>query len=745
MKLAIRNASNRITNKGQSSPAKKFKSHTQDELKVSANATRKAKNHGQRVIAMLYCIGILAIGLSITLYCTSPHRTAENEQAFVWFFISMYLSSIVGMLYILFYVYRNRHASIEAIQKGNLSASRILFSMRGEPVSLYLRIGLCIFAIMAIVFSVCRAYEVTSVYKEFDGIITYTASKILFVIVQTIFLLLLHRLVFLANVRLFSFILLHLLTVNLCIWVESAIEKISHNMATEYTGGNITKVKQKYTIKATGYFLPAIPEYCAIAAAVIYEITQRIGQLKQLEADHEHSDASEEKHDDKKGYINVAIGIVISIIILVITLVLETTGKSIDQYRKIVHLSEISVIHIISLGLSFTGIAFVRKLKFSVNFAKNALDEKLLLVTFFLTVTFFAASIVLCIAYLSIGNVNSKMTAILAAHLTSILLELMQVIVQTYFIHDMFYRCCHHEVYQQTKPGRAVIIILSALNFSLWMIYSFQVKNNSILFKQNAEAVEASGLQGLTIFIRVVLPMVMLFRYHSSVCLAISVVRIYEDEVARYESMLRWVKQGTTREFLQKQSFDFRHIWETGESSLLNTTKDVQLSSEDPIEGKLTKLDGTPKQITSKSEGHGGRRNTEFTLEVARTRLAAIEENHRLTEQKLKQQRESERSLGKCSPSVKTKIPYPKNKDVESRATVDNSLIEENQLTSQRPRRDTKMNWEVARMRVAASEASHRNTEIRLKQQHLKGNGHLNDSDQKQTAPVVVDALATAL
>ncbi|KAF5403295.1 hypothetical protein PHET_03303 [Paragonimus heterotremus] len=694
---------------------------------------------------MLYCIGILAIGLSLTLYCTSPHRTAENEQAFVWFFISMYLSSIVGMLYILFYIYRNRHASIEAIQKGDLSASRILFSMRGEPVSLYLRIGLCIFAIMAIVFSVCRAYEVTRVYKEFDGVITYTASKILFVIVQTIFLLLLHRLVFLANVRLFSFILLHLLTVNLCIWVESAIEKISHNMATEYTGGNVTKVKQKYTIKPTGYFLPAIPEYCAIAAAVIYEITQRIGQLKQLEADHEHSDASGEKHENKKGYINIALGVVISIIILTIILVLETTGKSIDQYRKIVHLSEISVIHVISLGLSLAGIIFVRKLKFSVNFAKNALDEKLLLVTFFLTVTFLTASTVLCIAYLSIGNLNSKMTAIFAAHLTSILLELMQVIVQTYFIHDMFYRCCHHEVYQQTKPGRAVIIILSAMNFSLWMIYSFQVKNNSILFKQSAESVEASGLQGLTIFIRVVLPMVMLFRYHSSVCLAISVVRIYEDEVARYESMLRWVKQGTTREFLQKQSFDLRRIWETGDSTLPNTTKEIPLSFEDPTEGNLNKSNGTFKQTTITDERHSGRRNTEFTLEVARTRLAAIEENHRLTEQKLRQQRETERSFGKYAPNVKTKPPYAKDKDVESRATLDNSSMEENQLTLQRPRRDTKMNWEVARMRVAASEASHRITEIRLQQQHLKDIENLNDSDRKKTAPLVVDALATTL
>lgn len=55
----------------------------------------------------------------------------------------MYVTSVAGMIYMLWYVAHNRHATIEAIERGDLSATRILFSMRGEPVSLYLRIAIC--------------------------------------------------------------------------------------------------------------------------------------------------------------------------------------------------------------------------------------------------------------------------------------------------------------------------------------------------------------------------------------------------------------------------------------------------------------------------------------------------------------------------------------------------------------------------------------------------------------------------
>ncbi|KAA3682005.1 uncharacterized protein DEA37_0000802 [Paragonimus westermani] len=105
----------------------------------------------------------------------------------------MYTTSVAVMFYILFYLYRNRLASMEAVKQGHVSASRILFSKRGESVSPYLRIGLCMFASMSIVFSVCRALQVVSLDNQLGRIAPYTVSRISFYIAQTVFLLLLHR------------------------------------------------------------------------------------------------------------------------------------------------------------------------------------------------------------------------------------------------------------------------------------------------------------------------------------------------------------------------------------------------------------------------------------------------------------------------------------------------------------------------------------------------------------------------
>lgn len=603
---------------------------------------------------------MMSIGLAVSLYCTGS-RTAELEHAFVWFFTVMYLTSIIGMLYLLAYIFHHRNASLEAVEKGDMTASKILFSMRGEPVSLYLRIGLCIFAVLAIAFATCRAKEISVYHDEYEKIIPYTTCKVLFFIVQPIFLLVLHRLVVLTNVHLFSFILLHLLTMNLCIWVESAVEKISRAMPGEHSITHSTPTVHHLDTTTTGYFLPAIPEYCAIAVAVIYEMSQRIGQVKQIEAHHHHIKKKPRRYRGRI-YTSLIFSIILFVFVLMVILFLENAGKVIDHFRTIVHLSEISTIHIFALVLSIAGMVHVKRLKFSVNFAKNNLDEKLLMVTFFLTVNFFVVESTMCIFYLINESLEKEKMIFMGARLASAMLELVQVIVQTYFIHDMFYRCCHHESYQRSKPGRAIIVILAALNFALWMIYSFQVKHNDVLFREGARRLEAAGLQGSHMFIIVALPMVMLFRYHSSVCLAISFVRIYEDEVTRYESMLRWMKQGTSGEILQNNPLNLQEMW--------HTCDDIT-----PMLREYARANGTTRTP---------------------------------------------------SPRQRSPVPDERAESISvTNETVNvgelESIQEETEpATFPISRRDTQANWELARMRLAAAEVGHRKIELKLRQQRIK-------------------------
>ncbi|KAF7262267.1 hypothetical protein EG68_00439 [Paragonimus skrjabini miyazakii] len=597
------------------------------------------------------------------------------------------------MFYILFYLYRNRLASMEAVEQGHLSASRILFSKRGESVSLYLRIGLCrfstvihytkpvefihelsirfipftvnnwpraMFASMSIVFSVYRALQVVSIDVQIGRIAPYTASRISFYIVQTIFLLLLHRLVVLAKLLWFRFLLLHLLTVNLCIWMDSAIEKVSKTADFPHESDVNQTILPKHhpAVKATNYCLPAVSEYCAIAAAIIYEMTLRIGQAKQIQntsrtpEHYEHRWTMQQK-------CGMGFALAICICILAVILFLETAGERIDQIRTIIHLVEMGFIHLTALSLCVIGIRLVRPLKFTVNFAKNSIDEKLLLVTFFIKIQFLIASIVLCILYLSHEMPNREAVVLMSAQLAGIVAELFQVVVQTYFIHDMFYRCCHHECFQRDKPGRSSIILLAAFNFSLWMIYSFQMKNNDVLFTKNVEPLDLTGVQGLHIFISVTLPMTMLYRYHSSVCLAVCAVRIYEDEVERYESMLRWVKQGTIKDFLHKQSINLRHPFiKAVEGVSLLQSHDVsvpvharKMHEESPYEPQqsVPKCGGNHAGYSEGSDigsqtdlekfeqnRNRGRRDTTVNMEMARVRVVASEVAHRMIESKLR-------------------------------------------------------------------------------------------------------------
>ncbi|CAL8089967.1 unnamed protein product [Calicophoron daubneyi] len=538
---------------------------------------------------------------------------------------------------------------------------------------------------MSIVYSVCRAYEVISMDNPATPVLVFTSSRILFFIVQPIFFLLFHKLVILAYPHLFSAVLLHMLAANLCSWVDTAVEKISLAISATLPSKNLSYEEVAYRLKATTYFLPAVPEYCAIAAAIAYELSQRIGQIQQIIA-HHHEHEETENEAPLKRHAGLIFGCVLGLFVLGLIFFLETIGHGADSYRSILHLSEITTLHTVALGMSIIGLVLLKRLKFSVSFTQNGLDENLLLITFFLTVNFFMASIVLCGGYLYSGILNEEESSYYSAELASVALELVQVIVQTYFIHDSFYRCCHDEHYRKTKPGRIVIALLSAVNFSLWMIYSFQVKHNDVIFRFESKLHDSVHQQGLHIFIMVVLPMVMLFRYHSSVCLAMAFTRIYEDEVTRYELMLRWVKKDTSKGFLQTQNTCFGTSWGTGKvgqpelecpsdmpglQTRANSFPGNDSKSDiawDRVDSRSTRTNSLiPVSKTNESSfftgavtSHhleGGRRGTSANIEMAHIRLAASEFDYRMTERKWRQHKIKEKkALGRFGGNLKRKV-----------------------------------------------------------------------------------------
>lgn len=58
-----------------------------------------------------------------------------------------------------------------------------------------------------------------------------------------------------------------------------------------------------------------------------------------------------------------------------------------------------------------------------------------------------------------------------------ILAQLLQIMIQTPFIIDGLRRCSNASILRKTKPGREMITFLTIANVSLWLYYTFSVKN----------------------------------------------------------------------------------------------------------------------------------------------------------------------------------------------------------------------------------------------------------------------------
>ncbi|KAF6778337.1 hypothetical protein AHF37_01859 [Paragonimus kellicotti] len=174
--------------------------------------------------------------------------------------------------------------------------------------------------------------------------------------------------------------------------------------------------------------------------------------------------------------------------------------------------------------------------------------------------------------------------------------------------------------------------------------------------------------------------MTMLFRYHSSVCLAICSVRIYEDEVTRYECVLRRIKKDTITTFVQNNLCGPLNLWklldgvrQQSRHGFFKTqphlTPICQLAIRkcSSVENIRTSHDMDCLQTTQVDS----RQDTITNLEMARIRVIATEVNHRILGFKLIQSREEQRPHNKdisgTSNQIFGKSNYNLSSDKEAR------------------------------------------------------------------------------
>lgn len=96
------------------------------------------------------------------------------------------------------------------------------------------------------------------------------------------------------------------------------------------------------------------------------------------------------------------------------------------------------------------------------------------------------------------------------------IIVMIEVLVQTNFIIDGMRRCSESQYWRFKKPGRELITFAILLNITYWIVATFETKS----VEQYKTEIEYYGPLPYMFISHTTLPVMLFYRYHSSVCLA---------------------------------------------------------------------------------------------------------------------------------------------------------------------------------------------------------------------------------
>uniref|UniRef100_A0A5K3EXZ8 Otopetrin n=1 Tax=Mesocestoides corti TaxID=53468 RepID=A0A5K3EXZ8_MESCO len=340
------------------------------------------------------------------------------------------------------------------------------------------------------------------------------------------------------------------------------------------------------------YLLPAVSEYCLLSVALIYEITVRIGQPSYIELEDEEETEGGASHDGegtKSGHtsdgenptvetanhtahktkqlpaftkrsfsrvlstciVKVKVGvsrcgtniksgywapllIVVAVSVLTIVTGVSPGTSKIMAWKCAVLFSEEMFLNCMGIFVTLASFFKVRRLKFTIAPRQSVIDEFVLYIAFFFSANYLVATVALTSYFNRVEN--SPYKDLLMGRLALNMLELIEVILQTYLIQDCFRRCSEEASQQRIKPGRQMIAVLLGINLASWVVKSFQLKEADILYNMtNDNGDIAYGW----VLIAITMPVFLFYRYHCTVCLSQAFTMLYEDETRRFEALWR--------------------------------------------------------------------------------------------------------------------------------------------------------------------------------------------------------------
>lgn len=114
------------------------------------------------------------------------------------------------------------------------------------------------------------------------------------------------------------------------------------------------------------------------------------------------------------------------------------------------------------------------------------------------------------------GNDSSQIDHFKLINVALNIIVMIEVLVQTNFIIDGMRRCSESRYLRFKKPGRELITFAILLNITYWIVATFETKS----VEQYKPEIEYYGPLPYMFISHTTLPVMLFYRYHSSVCLA---------------------------------------------------------------------------------------------------------------------------------------------------------------------------------------------------------------------------------
>ena len=253
------------------------------------------------------------------------------------------------------------------------------------------------------------------------------------------------------------------------------------------------------------FLFPCTIEYSLIAAAVVYKMYCSVGDLAE---DQELVCTNDRAPSCHKAHRGLFIGLFVFVLTLIsISFFYVYQVKDSNIAANIFYASEIILLFMGVLAV-FLGFIRMRNLHFGGN--RVFVDAALLIVSTFGVLVFNCFVIVSSTSHININSHVSMMA------LTTSVLAFTESLLQTIFILDGLGRCAKTQKQVAFKPGRTAITFLLMCNLCLWLINIFEIERTDT-FPIHTEHYGALSWSTITHFC---LPMLIFYRFHSSVCLS---------------------------------------------------------------------------------------------------------------------------------------------------------------------------------------------------------------------------------